>query len=256
MIYASIVLGAVTALLVVLLVRIVVRSDDAEGHALRAGHRGRAHYGRAMDFVAAVRRDATAIVELCDRDPSRPVPSCPDWTAADLEQHIIDTFRGGIEGFGEETLEPLDAVNRAANLLEEAPEPARDIAHECAVHRWDASAAFGVGYSIESELACDGIDEFFEAAWPMLLDYLKRPAGNGESLCLRQSDGPNCWRVVLAERPVIHHDDLPGDVEVKGCASDLVLWLWGRSDPPEVSGDASVLEKIRNPKGQFLSPGF
>lgn len=169
----------------------------------------------AMDFVAAVRRDAIAIVQLCDRDPSRPVPSCPDWTAADLQQHIIDTFRGGIEGFGEETLEPLDAVKRAANLLEEAPEPARDIAHECAIHRWDASAAFGVGYLIESELSCDGIDEFFEAAWPMLLDYLKRPAGNGESLCLRQSDGPNCWLIVLAERPVIHHDDLPGDVEVK-----------------------------------------
>jgi hypothetical protein len=124
------------------------------------------------------------------------------------------------------------------------------------VHRWDASDGFGVAYAIDPELACDGVDEFFDAAWPMWLDYFKRPAGNGETLRLRRTDGPGRWRVVLGDRAVVTHDDLPGDVEVSGSASDLVLWLWGRSDPPAVSGDGSVLEGIKNPKGRFLSPGF
>lgn len=195
-------------------------------------------------------------LQLCGRDLGRPIQSCPEWTAADLQQHIIDTFRGQIGGFGEDELDPFLAVDRAVTLLQDPQADARDLAHECAVHRWDAATAFGVDYAIEPELACDGIDGFFEAAWPMWLDYFKRPAGSGETLRLRESDGPGRWRVGLENLPVVHHDDLPGDVEVVGSASQLVLWLWGRSDPPQVVGDRRVLEKIRNPHGRFVSPGF
>ena len=209
-----------------------------------------------IDYVTAIRRDATALVELCGRDPRRPVPSCPDWTAAELEAHIVDTFRGAIPGFGPDPVDGQGAVEQAVVLLERDSAPARDVAHECAVHRWDACRAFDLEYSIEPELACDGVDEFFDAAWPMLLDYLKRPAGVGETLRLERADGPQRWSVLLGERPVVTHEDRPGDVEVRGSASDLVLWLWGRTDPPDVRGDRAVLESMRNPLGRFLSPGF
>ena len=207
-------------------------------------------------FVAAVGRDATAILELCSRDPTRPIPSCPGWTAADLQQHILDTFRGEIPELGDDERDPAAATTRALTLLSDGRGPARDIAHECAVHRWDAATAFDIDYAFEPDLACDGIDEFFEAAWPLLLDHLDRPAGTGQTLCLRRSDGTDRWRITLGERPVVHHDDQPGDVEVVGSASDLLLWRWGRSEPPDVSGDIRVLENIRNPSGRFLSPGF
>lgn len=210
----------------------------------------------AMDYVSAVRRDATELFELCSRDLARAIPSCPEWSAADLRAHIIDTFRGEVPGFGDEAFEPGDALRRAIKLLVQDDAPARDVALECAVHRWDGSAAFGVEYAIEPELACDGVDEFFDIAWPMWLDAFKRSAGDGETLRLQRTDGPQRWRVLLQQRPIVRHDDLPGDVEVRGSASDLLLWLWGRIDPPHVVGDRSVLEGIRNPKGRFLSPGF
>ena len=212
-----------------------------------------------MDYLAAIRRDATAVFELCSRDPARPIPSCPGWSAADLQEHLIDTFRGEISGFdeGDADMDARQAVERAVEQLQQNGSTGRDAAHECAVHRWDAFQAFGVDYAIEPELACDGVEEFFDAAWPMLLDHLKRPAGNGETLRLQRSDGPGHWLVTLAERPVVARDATGAhDVEVRASASDLVLWLWGRMDPPEVHGDRSVLERMRNPASRFLSPGF
>lgn len=208
-----------------------------------------------MDYLAAIRDDAGAIFELCARNLGRPIPSCPGWSAADLREHIIDTFRGAIEGFGDD-VPPPDAVERALELLHQDAAPARDVSHECAVHRWDASVAFDVDHEIDPQLACDAIVGFFEDAWPMLLAYLKRPAGSGETLRLQRTDSAEHWLILLSERATVTHDDVPGDVTVEGSASDLALWLWGRMDPPHVSGDRSVLEGIRNPRGRLLSPGF
>ena len=225
----------------------------------RGGEGGRGHERRfpPMDYLAAIRRDAAAAFELCAREPGRAIPSCPEWSAADLQQHLVDTFRGEVPGYGDDALPPLEAIERAISLLQQNSLSGRDVAHECAVHRWDASEAFGVAYAIEPELACDGVDEFFDAAWPMWLDYFKRPAGNGETLRLRRTDGPKCWLITLDKLPVVTYEDGEVvDVEVRGSASDLVLWLWGRMDPPEVHGDVSVLERMCNPSGRFLSPGF
>ena len=210
-----------------------------------------------LDYLAAVRRDATATVELCAQDLARPIVSCPEWTAADLVNHLVETFAGAIPNFGDATGVDVDtALARAQDMLDNASEEARAVAQECAIHRWDAAQAFGVDYSVEPELACDSIPSFFEDAWPMLLDYLKRPAGTGQTLHLHRTDGEGEWLVTLAERPVVTLEHLKADVAVRGTASDLLLWLWGRMDPPEVFGDVSVLESIRNPTGRFLSPGF
>lgn len=213
-----------------------------------------------IDFVEAVRRDAGAIFELCATEPGRAIPACPEWTAADLTAHLLEMFAGEIAGYEElaRGLAPPEALEVALGLLAQDPtsETARAMAHESAIHRWDAAGAFGRDYSIEPELACDAIPSFFEDAWPMLLDYLKRPAGTGQTLHLHRTDGEGEWLVTLAERPIVTREHRKADVAVRGSASDLLLWLWGRMDPPEVLGDVTVLEGIRNPRGRFLSPGF
>lgn len=210
-----------------------------------------------LDYVAAIRRDASATYELCGRDPSRYIESCPGWTAADVVNHLLETFAGTITGFGDATgVSPDDALARAVEIVVPGSDEAKAVAQECAIHRWDAATAFGVEYSVEPELACDAIPSFFEDAWPMLLDYLRRPAGHGETLHLHRTDGEGEWLVTLDERPVVSVGHHKADAAVRGTASDLLLWLWGRMDPPEIIGDRAVLEGIRNPAGRFLSPGF
>jgi MDMPI-like protein len=209
-----------------------------------------------VDFVAAIRRDATALLDLCARDSGRLIRSCPGWVARDLQDHIVETLRGQIPGFAPTDENAGTTLQQALELLELDPSPARDIANECAVHRWDASDAFGVEYAVESDLACDGVDEFFEAAWPIYLKYFERRAGAGETLHLHRTDGDGEWLIVLDELPRVTHEHAESDAGVAGTASDLLLWLWGRMDPPEVTGDRDVLERIRNPRGRFLSPGF
>ena len=210
-----------------------------------------------MDYVAAIERDAAATFELCSRDPARRITSCPEWTAKDLVEHLIETFEGTITGFGEGTgLPPEAALKRAVEVVVPGSDEAKAVAQECAIHRWDAAQAFDVEYSVDPELAVDSIPSFFIDAWPLLLDYLKRPAGTGQTVHLHRTDGEGEWLVTLDHRPVVTQEHARADVAVRGTASDLVLWLWGRMEPPEVHGDVSVLESIRNPHGRFLSPGF
>jgi hypothetical protein len=207
-----------------------------------------------MDYAAAVERDATALFELCERDLDREIPACPGWRAANLRLHIIETFAGEVDGFGEPTDDhPLERVLAA---LAAARTEAKAVAHECAVHRWDVADAWRLPFEIDSELACEGIEGFFLSAWPLWLEYFKKPAGSGQRLGLHATDSGTRWVVTLDERPVVEHTTGPYDVEVTGSASDLFLWLWGRFDPPHVEGDRTVLEMMRNPQGRYLSPGF
>jgi hypothetical protein len=47
-----------------------------------------------VDRFEALRRDALGLFALCDQDLTRGVPSCPGWSATDLRDHVLDTFRG------------------------------------------------------------------------------------------------------------------------------------------------------------------
>src|ERR671938_68607 len=86
----------------------------------------------------------------------------------------------------------------------------RRMAHETALHRWDAQMAVGLGEPIEAKLAADGVTEVLDT--DTLLDDL-----------------PHHERVVAA-----------------ATASDLLLSLWGRVrfDVLEVAGDTGLLEAL------------
>jgi uncharacterized protein (TIGR03083 family) len=122
----------------------------------------------------------------------------------------------------------------------------RRIAHELAVHRWDALAPTTTPDPIDAAQALDGIDEVLEVFVPnrMQFDTL---AGDGETIHLHTTDiDGGEWMLTLAPSAVEwSHGHAKGDVAARGTASDLLLLLWSRIPPGqvEVFGDQSLLDR-------------
>jgi hypothetical protein len=206
-----------------------------------------------LNFLEAIQRDAQSLVQLYTRDPDRPVPSCPGWVVRNLHNHVDETCREtlgrfGLGKFGVEVSETglaaaLDALQTAG--IEATDPRLQDLAEECALHLWDAQNAFGEAQPVEAELACLGVDEYFEIAAPGVLKYRGIRAGDGQTLHLHRTDGEGEWFVVLEELPVVSHKHAKADVAIRGTASDLFLCLWGRVEPPGVIGDIEVFRHFR-----------
>jgi uncharacterized protein (TIGR03083 family) len=123
----------------------------------------------------------------------------------------------------------------------------RRMAHETAVHRWDAQSAHGEPEQIEPELARDGIDEMLDVHLPMHRVWLEPRANAGERYHFHRIDGDGEWLVVFdpSGEVQVSTEHAKGDVAIRGTASDLLLWLWGRvpSDRLEVIGDRGLAER-------------
>jgi uncharacterized protein (TIGR03083 family) len=230
----------------------------------------------AKTYADFIRRDSAAFAAAARDNLAARVPSCPDWTVEQLVAHLtVAHFFWGLiaerhvqDRRDLEDVEPpapadpvqffLDHANRFADLLEaEEPETPvwtwskrknigfiqRRMAHETAVHRWDAQLAGGDPQPIAGDLAADGVDEFFE-------NFLeaKRPiTGNGELLHMHRTDGDGEWLIRLTpEGAYVSHGHEKGDAAVRASASDLLLLLWGRLEPDavEVFGDRAALGRL------------
>jgi uncharacterized protein (TIGR03083 family) len=154
-------------------------------------------------WLGALRADSPALQDaVAQAGPDAPVPSCPDWTVADLVAHVTgvlhwvrETVARGVTTAPEprdqtitriewdaaldglrrellgtiETLEALDADFPAWNWAPQAKQAGfwhRRMAHEISVHRWDAETAAGRGTPIETKLAADGISEVLDTWLP------------------------------------------------------------------------------------------
>ncbi len=121
----------------------------------------------------------------------------------------------------------------------------RRMAHETAIHRWDAQIAIGRGEPIEGRLAGDGVSEVLDT-W--------LPAGRRRDhppltaiAELHATDTEQSWYVrlrgeglALLDTDTIFGDDDPQpNVTAAGTASDLDLALWGRVgfDVLDLEGD-------------------
>jgi uncharacterized protein (TIGR03083 family) len=124
----------------------------------------------------------------------------------------------------------------------------RRMAHETAMHRWDAQAARGDAHAIDAELAVDGIDERFDNL-PATEERSGVPArGDGETVHLHCTDRDGEWLVRLGpDGAEISHGHAKGDVAARGNASDLLLMVYGRIplDALEVFGDTAVLQRFQ-----------
>jgi len=204
------------------------------------------------------------------------VPSCPGWTVTDLVGHVDTVCQfwaaiasgaladpadfvprpdgppaGVVDGFRAEVdslvgvLAPLDPAQPCWTWTDDHTVGfvQRRLAHELAVHGWDATAARGQAIPIEADLAVDGVDEYLDVFVPTnaahadgvaLSGHLHATDADGEWLV---ATGDGAWRVERAHAK--------GDVAIRGTASDLVALLWGRRSIDggqfEVFGDADSL---------------
>jgi len=189
-------------------------------------------------------------------DLRRPVPTCPEWTVADLLAHlwqVEDWVRRMLRGreYAEErlpdtdpTVAVADFITGVAGYLAEmraispdepcwtfGPPPQlagfwiRRQAHEHAMHRVDLESAFGTRPAFEPTFAADGVSEFLE---------LFRPAREeAEGVLLIAGDTGDRWSLGRgASLATITAD-----------AGTLYLGVWNRLDllaNSQISGDPAA----------------
>lgn len=226
------------------------------------------------DLLAALDRDGVAFVGACEAAPAgATVPACPEWDVADLLWHLTEVhdfwcsivagllqspesyeqpprpantelaamYRSGLSRL----LAVLDAADPASALWtwtgpRDVAWVVRRMAHETAVHRWDAEQVAARDMPIEAALASDGIDEFLHVFLPWGAD---RSTLTG-SAHLHCTDVAGEWtaRPVAGAAPEVTREHTKGDCALRGPASDLLLALWRRVgiEQLDVVGDATV----------------
>lgn len=219
-----------------------------------------------------------------------PVPSCPEWTVLDLVHHVskiyltvrshvsrgvtsrpedhparelgeLPTGAAAVQWWTDEyeallelfdTLDPQLAAWNWAPQSKQASFWFRRMAHETAVHRWDAQTAVGRVEPIETALAADTVAEVLDSWLPA--GRRRGPADRTGVVQLVATDAEQEWFVRLRNEGValldtatwLDHDDHHTRVLARGTASDLALALWGRVpfDVLEIAGEASLLEPL------------
>jgi uncharacterized protein (TIGR03083 family) len=232
-----------------------------------------------VDHLLADAERFAALLENADLDAS--VAACPGWDIARLAEHLGQIHRwanfcarngrapGEQEAASLESFDPARAADwmragatELATTLRaidpEAPTwhpfPVAQIggfwprrqAHETSVHRWDAERAAGRPADIDSTLASDGIDEYFEIVIPRLIArrQIALPSGSMHVHC---TDVPGEWLVWADDSGYqVIRAHQKGDAALRGPAEAILLRLWGRTsqraDEMSPVGDESVLD--------------
>jgi uncharacterized protein (TIGR03083 family) len=216
-----------------------------------------------LDADFARLREVAATADL-----TATVPSCPEWTMADLVRHVGTVYLHKVECMrrnaepqpwppegvdGEEPLALLDRSFAALSAEFAAREPAdeahtwygpdqtvgfwiRRMAQETVIHRVDAELGAGVPHApIPDDLALDGIDELLVAfveygtkGWPDMFTGILGPA-DGRAIQV-VADGA-VWHVQPTPEGVnVRVSDVESaEATVKGQPTDVLLWLWNRA---------------------------
>lgn len=232
---------------------------------------------RYDDFHTAIEREAKTFVDvLRSGDPDAEVPACPDWTLHDLGVHLTGAHRwwthviqAGTTERPEDRPEVDEDPDDLPRYLEEGVEAlldelrdhdefdrawtwwgerhvgriARRMAHETAMHRWDAQDALGDAEPIGGRLAADGVSEFID----VFLDTQDEPwPYEPATLHLHRSDGRGNWSVTLDPMSGQSRRARDDAAVLRGTASDLLLVLWRREelDAIRVTGDRPTVERF------------
>ncbi|GHF33594.1 hypothetical protein GCM10010359_40400 [Streptomyces morookaense] len=159
-------------------------------------------------------------------DLAAPVPTCPDWTLADLLLHLGRAHRTIEAAVRDRAAEPhtdgpdpadADALDvwladgaraLARSLRDAGPDArvrpfgidqpasfwARRAAHETVVHRADVAVTTGADYTVDAALAADCLDEWLEILVMMtamdVRPALKEVLGPGRTIHLHATDTP------------------------------------------------------------------
>jgi len=218
------------------------------------------------EYLDAVERESTAFIAAVDGALDYAIPTCGHWTMRDLAGHLgkvwaiatanvaaatdAPTPPGEAGHLPEDDAEVVDWLNerrsamlntfRATGPDEDAWSFAPDnhtagfwqrrMAHETAIHRWDAENGLGEAGALDPELSRDGINEYFAVG----LRYSSAKPNRvypSETLHLHRTDGDGEWMLRGEEDQVeVTEEHAKGDAAVRGSAEALLLWIWGRSD--------------------------
>ncbi|HEX6872399.1 MAG TPA: maleylpyruvate isomerase family mycothiol-dependent enzyme [Micromonosporaceae bacterium] len=219
------------------------------------------------DF-ARLREAATAV------DSAAVVPSCPDWTVAELGRHVGAVYLHKVECMrlgqppqpwppdelnDEDPISLLDRSHAAlvGEFAARDPQAAtftwydpdqtvgfwiRRMAQETVIHRVDAELAAGLPHApVPDDLAHDGIDEilvtfveFMVHKWAEEFTEVLAPVP-GTSVRLETPSA--AWLVRLSPESVeVRVSDVDqADAVVRGGPTELLLWLWNRADDDAVT---------------------
>jgi uncharacterized protein (TIGR03083 family) len=233
--------------------------------------------GDRLDYVALTRRELARLLSAVRAGPvSDPVPTCPGWSVADLVSHVGefcafwthvlcegtgaprapfadpprgDAVAGWLEGIGQMLVTELQATPSHTRVWtwyerdSSARFVARRVAHELAVHRYDAELARGMATPIATRLAADGIDELLGT---LVTARQRSGTARGQTLGLHGTDEDGIELLVVMKPDVIEvtRSRDVADLTLTGSVSDLELLLYRRPTigPVEKRGDAEVLE--------------
>lgn len=211
--------------------------------------------------LSALAADSQAVADLAEDRMELKVPTCPDWTVADLLGHLGGVYSWVwlvVRADGEKPDKGRDVApedpagmvqwfrqQRAAALSalesKEPGEPAwsfvgrRDVgwwrrrqALETAIHLHDVQDAAGMSEAMDPQLAADGVDEILTEFLPGYLS--RRPvAGLEGTFHVHCTDVDGEWAVDFSAPSLeVRREHAKADTAVRGPASDLFLWLWNR----------------------------
>lgn len=218
--------------------------------------------------------------------PDAPVPTCPGWTAADLVDHVTETYDHKLQSMRlMRSPEDADMPRRPgapaerfdaalADLLAEFDDRGPDslsytwygpdqtvgfwirrLAHETAVHRADAELAAGRAIGpVEPEPALDGADEMLT----VVVDWGSRArrrhvaatleAHTGLAVALTAAGASWTVRVSPEGAAVTAGVDAGAQAEVHGDPGELLMWLWRRlpAEALTVKGDAAKAAELHD----------
>ncbi|WP_324192793.1 maleylpyruvate isomerase family mycothiol-dependent enzyme [Nocardia transvalensis] len=208
-------------------------------------------------------------------DPTTPIPTCPDWTLANLIAHVGGGHRWAAAMIVNRSTENLDFAQvpeiRRPRDVGEAVAWLRDSArvvidavdatgpevpiwtpfsalrpaewwvrrrlHEATGHRADALLALGREVSLDPALAADGLSELLGLI-AMGSPRFRNPLDGAADLALHATDDGDIWRIRKSGTSIEWDDDsAPAAATVAATAVDLYLLLLRRipADSPRLA---------------------
>ena len=225
-----------------------------------------------VDYASAYLEQTRAFGDIVrNADPSTPVTTCPGWSLEQLFRHVgrgdrwaaqivrerLDQFLDprSVEG-GKPPPDPDDAISwlhggaqRLVDAVEQSgvetpvwtflgPRPAnwwiRRRLHEVAVHHADAAIAVGSEFTLEPDIAADGITEWLERVVIQAgRGGAPLPLEGDNTIHLHATDSglsePGEWTIGVADGGIAwSHEHGKGTVALRGAATELLLALLRR----------------------------
>ena len=188
-----------------------------------------------LDFLGHLNRESQRFVTVLENaDGGEPVPTCPDWTTADLLWHLTE-----VQWFWGQIVIRQITTTEAANGFEELARPTghaelvslfkqcssdlqaaltdnpvdtpawtwsqdhsvgfirRRQAHEALIHRVDAEEAVNQRTPLDAWLSADGVDEGLKVMYGGIPPWGAFTPSDGRTIRFELTESPDSWLVTL-----------------------------------------------------------